>query len=369
MPDVPLPSIPSRALIHERLNLIFPEGTTHRGDVTEEMAVNTISVFFYIGAVEGFDNWVQPGHIYYMSDSQFENTSETARNTWAKTHDWDGGKHIQNPWYPAQGNRESLRKFVIKRGLMERNAVILNRNFNDNANKGRYGLSRQFAALFNENLIDTQLNVQISHWQQQNLNPETQIAVGFRRITTGVNRIQVTYPDQTGSTLLPSNDSSLITKMVIEKFSTIFLTDPHVISFSTSEHATVTPNPQIIRGLDFANEEVQKILPDVVLFDTFQRNGSPETLLVFVEVVATSNPVTQNRKNLILSLLNARGYDTTKVAFVTAFLDRSHKGFSGKNLRDVAWGSYIWIASSPRDIILMKDADTINNRKLHDLIE
>ena len=52
----------------------------------------------------------------------------------------------------------------------------------------------------------------------------------------------------------------------------------------------------------------------------YQKEDQDTTLLIFIEVVATSGSMIQERKNTILNLLCERGYDTSKVAFVTDFL-------------------------------------------------
>lgn len=363
----PLPPIPSRETIRQRLKQIFPEGIEGRVYLIGDMAVNTVSVFFYVGAVEGFDHLLQPGHIYYMSDRQLMSQDENSRTLWAGKSQW-ARDHIANPWYPGQNIRESIRDDVIKDGLRDRTAVKIKPGVRGQANKPRYFLSSSFAELFNERLPPTDLSDKIVHWQRQNLNPETQLAVSIRRSASNVERLTVEFPDGTRK-LLPNDESSMITKYVIESFSKNFLTSAFVVSYSTSEGPYVNPNPQLIHGLDFSNEDVQKILPDVVLLDIFQKNGQDTTLLIFVEVVATSGPMTQVRKDTILALLGERGYDTNKVAFVTAFLDRADKAYNKKNLEKIAWGSFVWFANYPKNIMIMKENGIDNCKKLNELME
>jgi hypothetical protein len=362
----PLPPIPSRETIRQRLQQIFPEGIEGRSDLIGDMAVNTISVFFYNGAIEGFDQFLQPAHIYYMSDRQLTTNDENSRRLWAGKSRW-AKDNITNPWYPGQNIRESLRDNVIKEGLRNLTAVKIKPGVRGQANKPRYFLSSSFAELFIEGLPPTDLNDKIAQWQQQNLNPETQLAVSIRRSASNVERLTVEFPDGTRK-LLPNDESSRITKHVIESFSKNFLTSAFVVSYSTSEGPYVNPNPQLIHGLDFSNEDVQKILPDVVLLDIYQKNGHDTTLLIFVEVVATSGPMTQVRKDTILALLGERGYDTNKVAFVTAFLDRADKAYNKKNLEKIAWGSFIWFTNYPKNIMIMKVESMHNSKKLNELM-
>ena len=57
---MPLPPLPAVTDIHERLQAIFPEGTSNRNHVTREIAAKTVFVMLYIGAVEGTERWLRP---------------------------------------------------------------------------------------------------------------------------------------------------------------------------------------------------------------------------------------------------------------------------------------------------------------------
>ena len=361
-----LPTIPSRETIRQRLPMIFPEGIEGRNYLVGDMAVNAISVFFYIGAIEGTEQFLQPGHIYYMSDQQLQAQDESSRMSWATKSNWARDKIVE-PWYQGQNNRESIRDDVIKEGLRDRNAVKIKPGVPGQANKPRYFLSESFAALFYEGITGDVLSERISQWQRRNLNKETQLAVGIRKTLNAEDRITVEFPDGTRKTL-PTDESSIIMKNLIESFSKNFLTDPHVVSYSTSEEKYVNPNPRVIHGLNFSKEEISKIFPDLVLLDIYKRNDEDTTLLIFIEVVATSGSMTQQRKDTILALLGERGYDTSKVAFVTAFLDRASRAYSKKNLEKIAWDSFIWFANYPDNILIMKEQNTEERKKLSDLI-
>ncbi|MFA4824704.1 MAG: BsuBI/PstI family type II restriction endonuclease [Methanoregula sp.] len=362
-----LPPIPSRETIRHRLQQIFPEGIEGRVYLIGDMAVNTVSVFFYIGAVEGFDLLLQPGHIYYMSDRQLASHDDNSRISWAGKSKW-ARDHIANPWYPGEGSRESIRDDVIKDGLRDRTAVKIKPGVSGQANKPRYYLSDSFAALFHEGITGDELSELISEWQKRNLNKETQLAVGIRKTLNATDRITVEFSDGTRRTL-PNDESSIILKNLIESFSKNFLTDPHVVSYSTSEEKYVNPNPRVIHGLNFSKEEISKIFPDLVLLDIYKRNEEDTTLLIFIEVVATSGSMTQQRKDTILALLGERGYDISKVAFITAFLDRASRAYSKKNLEKIAWGSFIWFANYPDNILIMKGQSTGERKKLSDLMK
>ena len=361
-----LPKIPSREMIRQRLQMIFPEGIEGRNNLVGDMAVNTITVFFYIGAIEGYNQHLQPGHIYYMSDRQLKIQDDESRIHWANRSRWANNK-ISNTWYIGQNNRESIRDDVIKEGFKDRNAVKIRPGVKGQANKPRYFLSNSFADLFDNEASGEKLSDQISHWQKQNLTKETQLAIGFRKTTNTADRISVDFPDGTRRSL-PNDESSVIMKHVIESFSKNFLTDPHVISYSTSEEKYTNPNPRLVHGLNFSKEEISKIFPDVVLLDIYQKEDQDTTLLIFIEVVATSGSMIQERKDTILNLLCERGYDTSKVAFVTAFLDRASRAYSKKNLVKIAWGSFVWFANYPNNILIMKEQNAEKKKKLNELM-
>ena len=76
----------------------------------------------------------------------------------------------------------------------------------------------------------------------------------------------------------------------------------------------------------------------------------------------------QERKDTILNLLCERGYDTSKVAFVTAFLDRASRAYSKKNLVKIAWGSFVWFANYPNNILIMKEQNAEKKKKLNELM-
>jgi len=52
MPLAPLLAV---ADIHERLQVIFPDGVANRNYCTREIAAKTVFVMLYIGAIEGSD--------------------------------------------------------------------------------------------------------------------------------------------------------------------------------------------------------------------------------------------------------------------------------------------------------------------------
>jgi hypothetical protein len=108
------------------------------------------------------------------------------------------------------------------------------------------------------------------------------------------------------------------------------------------------------------NIDQARNLPDIILADV----GSTEVLLVFVEVVTTDGPIHEDRKVELYKLTRAANFDDAHVAFVTAYVDRSSKGYA-RTYRAVAWNTFIWFASEPENIIALHgSAGTMRLRAL-----
>jgi len=372
MPDVPLPLLPTLQSIKDKLPLIFPDNSAivSRNAVIGDMAARTIFVMFYNGAIEGSNRWIQPGHVYNMSDAQAARTDNQSRLEWGRKRRWQGGGII-DPWY-ADTTRESIRDETIVLGLIPLNACIRQRSVETTQGLPRYALKATFASLFDENLPNQELINRINSWQRAHLSREALMAVDIRRLDNG-NPIPVTIPNghRILAMNLPPGKSSLITKMVIENFSVQFLHEPHVVSISTSETGFTPIDERMIQrtNLNFSTVAVQNILPDIILYDIFSRNGRQDTLLVFIEVVATGGVMNKIRKDIIQNFLHERGYDLTKVAYGTAFFNRSDPAYNKKNISEIAWGTFIWFVNEPDKLIIMKGTGTENNRKLSDLME
>ena len=77
-------------------------------------------------------------------------------------------------------------------------------------------------------------------------------------------------------------------------------------------------------------------------------------MLVFVEVVATDGQITRERRKALLKIATDAGFAKEHVAFVTAYLHRSHAAFK-KTVSELAWRSFAWFAAEPEHIVLLYD--------------
>jgi hypothetical protein len=74
-----LPKLLSREKIHQRLQMIFPEGSPNRGYCTRELAASTVFTALYIGALEGSGVYLGPKHVYRMTDKQAGRVDQASR--------------------------------------------------------------------------------------------------------------------------------------------------------------------------------------------------------------------------------------------------------------------------------------------------
>lgn len=174
----------------------------------------------------------------------------------------------------------------------------------------------------------------------------------------GKSKVLVTFPS--GETRhLEAGPSSVISKAVVEVFAPLFLTDPVVLWLSESGNKVVVRDDAIAAKLGIKIDP-KTVLPDLILVDL----GAPNTMLVFVEVVATDGAVTESRKKAFYEITDAAGFDRGHVVFLTAYQDRQSPGFK-KTLAQLAWGSHAWFVSEPEQLVSMRET---GSAKLHQLI-
>lgn len=346
---IQLPPYVTRELVHERLPLIFPEGTPNRNYCIREMAASTIFTMLYIGAIEGTNIYLGPMHVYRMSTEQAAMVTNEERiaygaNIGKKTH-----TPIGKQWY-ADTTREPIRDETLREGLVQVGAVKSLINLPTTSSKPRYALQQNFATLFDPELSLDTLEKAIKTWQERNLSAgaRTRISLAGRSAQAGSGRILVTFPNGEARSLT-AGPSSEISKSVVEVFAPTFLQDPAVLWLSTSD-AKVTYVDDVIALNIGLKIEADKNLPDIILVDL----GKSEPLLVFIEVVATDGAVTERRQTAIFKLTDAAGFKREQVTFLTAYNDRQAAGFK-KTVSELAWKSFVWFVSEPDKIVIFKD--------------
>ena len=106
----PLLSVPE---IQNRLQIIFPEGTTNRNFVIREMAAKTVFTMLYTGGIEGNDRWIRPDQVTRMTDAQSLMTGDQERQDRAVESMRSAAGNIEGRWYAAN-TREPIRDETLR---------------------------------------------------------------------------------------------------------------------------------------------------------------------------------------------------------------------------------------------------------------
>jgi hypothetical protein len=357
-----LPPYVPREVVQERLLRIFPEGTPFRNYCTREIAGATVFAMLYIGAVEESGRFLGPKHVYRMTNEQALLKSDSARLAYATDAQKAGFIPRGKPWY-ADTTREPIRDETLRQGLISAGAAMDRRDLPTTSSKPRYSLRKDFAALFDPELKGNPLENAIEQWRKAHLTPSALARIELLRsgATLDPNGIEVEFPNRQVRRL-SAGPSSIITKAVIEEFAPRFLQMPAVLWLSESGNKVVASDDMLAKRLNL-HIDPSRNLPDIILVDA----GRHEVLLVFVEVVATDGPISEDRRNELLALAKEGGFDKKHVAFVTAFMDRDIPAFR-KAFASLAWNSFAWVAGEPDRIIALLGFQGAAPTKLHDIL-
>jgi hypothetical protein len=353
------PTVPSLTTIIDRLPLIFIEGVEHRQFCIRESTAKTVLAMLYCGAIHGTGRWIRPSQVVDMSDQQIVLSSQAEREAWC-AHMLSNKKKERAPtaWY-AVNSREQIRDENIARGLIPNQAVIERPGIPTTSSTPKYALEPEFAALFDETIQGDFLDQAISAWQRKFLSATAlaRSTIIRNNAAASTDRVQVVFPSGSAITLAPG-ESSNITKAVVEQFSRHFLVQPAVLWLSESANKVI--DESLVRALHLHIDQ-SKSLPDVILVDLNPAHG--DILVVFVEVVHTDGPISQQRKNALEAIALDAGFRSEDLAYVTAFADRSASPYRAL-VHNLAWDSFVWFASEPVSIIMLRSG---TENKLSDL--
>ncbi len=346
-----LSPVPSLETIAERLPEIFPDGIEHRGYVVREIAAKTVYVMLYAGAIQGTDRWIRPSHVYFMTVEQARKRSIKERESWFSESLNPGSRPPGKRWY-ADNSREPIRDETIRLGLIPLGAVVERPGIATTSSKPKYALARDFANLFDESLEGDVLLDHIRAWREKNLakGALARIALVKKGAVLGKHDVPVRFPNGETRNLSPGR-SSVISKSVIEEFAPRFLGNPAVLWLSESSNKVVARDDELASNLGL-KIDVSRNLPDIILVDigTYE----DDVLLLFVEVVATDGPINTMRKEALHELAVDAGFSENHLAYLTAFEDRSAPPYK-RLVNDLAWGSFVWFASEPDNIIVLRE--------------
>jgi hypothetical protein len=317
------------------------------------MAASAVFVMLYIGAIEGSGHWLAPKHVMRMTEEQSKRQLQGARDAYRTEAMRPAFRAEGRRWY-EENSREALRDETIRQGFITNNAMIERQGLPTTSSWPRYALRRDFAVLFDPALVGPGLDLTIAQWQNDNLSAQALARTVLMRrgaVTTGEG-VLVKFPNGETRRMSPG-PSSIIAKAVIEEFAPLFLTNPSVLWVSESGAKIVARDDELAAMLNL-QITADRNLPDIILID-LGGTGTQQFLLIFVEVVATDGPITTQRQAALTKIATDAGFPVSRLAFVTAYLDRSHGAFK-KSIAELAWRSFAWFAAEPRQIISLHDA-------------
>lgn len=342
-----LEDLPSVAVIQQRLNLTFPEGTGNRNYLTREMAAKTVFVMLYAGAVEGRSYWLRQDQVTRMSDAQSQLQRDAERRKWSEDSLKPTRGEVPGRWFAAN-TREPIRDETLRYGLVQVGAELERTDLPTTSPRGRYALQRQFALLFEPKLSGDRLLSHVRSWQEGHMSRGALTRVALDRAGAAAlsSRILITFPNGETRWMEPG-PSSVVSKAVVEEFAPRFLAAPSIVWLSESRSQVIASDEALARDIGLRLQS-DRLLPDMIIVDL----GEGEPLVVFVEVVATAGPVSEARQAALMQIAAEGGYRGGDVAFLTAYADRANAAFRS-TVSELAWNSFAWFASEPDNIVCL----------------
>ena len=286
-----------------------------------------------------------------MTDEQAVMQTPEKRKEWlALSQSKDAPRDIPGRWYKPN-TREPIRDETI-REMVRLNAVIERAGLATTSPLPRYSLQAQFADLFNPKLQGEELDLAIQKWQEDFLSATSlaRVALSKRLVSASSDGVLVNLPN--GETRkMASGPSSELAKAVVEQFAKKFMKDPAVILMSESAKKLLLKDDDLCQAIGF-DVDVSTVLPDLILAEL----GEKQPIIVFIECVASDGPINDRRKLELLELAAKAGYKEKDCVCVTVFRDRSNS-VSRKLVPSISWGTFIWYASEPDNIIYLREGN------------
>lgn len=259
-------------------------------------------------------------------------------------------RDIPGRWYKPN-TREPIRDETI-REMVRLNAVIERAGLATTSPLPRYSLQAQFADLFDPKLQGEELDLAIQKWQEDFLSATSlaRVALSKRLVSASSDGVLVNLPN--GETRkMASGPSSELAKAVVEQFAKNFMKDPAVILMSESAKKLLLKDDDLCQAIGF-DVDVSTVLPALILAEL----GEKQPIIVFIECVASDGPINDRRKMELLELAAKAGYKEKDCVCVPVFRDRSNS-VSRKLVPSISWGTFIWYASEPDNIIYLREGN------------
>lgn len=335
-----------------RLELIFPRGafdTTLSG----ALAGWAVAGMIYTNAVASTDGdtvWIRPsGIIWQQADVLATRTSTEDRLQWyraiSKNHvavqdllkEWD----LTSAPRFRENSRETLRDEIF--GTLRNNGAIRQRaGLPTSSSKPRWALESHFANLFDPLLTGDEFLAAIDTWTSEHLDAGSRLkALRSRATADRDHEVLVQLPGEGGTRSLEPSESSRILKGVIEEWAPRRLNDPIVLTISEPGDKLYVQDQQQLSTLGI-NIDVSNLLPDALIADL----GTNPVTFWIIEAVATDGPITDHRKDQLLTWAADQHISPDSCQFLTAFSSRGSSP-ARRRLKDLAASTYAWYLDEP----------------------
>jgi hypothetical protein len=283
-----------------------------------------------------------------MTDEQASLLTLVERNKWLEiSQSKDAPRDIPGRWYKPN-TREPIRDETL-REMVRLNAVVERAGLATTSPLPRYSLQAQFVELFNPTLQGENFTNTVLAWQDEYLSAgaKARLALSRQLVSTSSDGVLVQLPN--GETRkIAAGPSSELAKAVVEQFTKNFMKEPAVLLMSESAKKLLLKDDNICQAIGF-NINVSSVLPDLILTDL----GEKHPIIVFVECVASDGPINDRRKQELVQMASSANFKKKDCAYVTVFKDRSD-ATSRRLVPSIAWGTFIWYASEPNEIIYLR---------------
>lgn len=354
--------LPQIEEIQIRLKEIFPREIDVNGYIIREIGAKTVFAMLYCFCIDGH-NWIRPATITCMTDEQAAIQDINSRKLWLEVNQGNNApRDIPGRWYKPN-TREPIRDETL-REMVRLNAVIERPALPTTSPLPRYSLQNQFAALFNPDLQGEDLAASINKWQKEFFSAPAlaRTVLSKSLVTSNSDGVLILLPN--GETRkLASGPSSELAKAVVEQFTKNFMKEPAVVLISESARKLLLKDDELCRAIGF-NVDVSSVLPDLILADL----GTEHPIIIFVEIVASDGPVNDRRKQELIGMARAANYSDSDCAYITVFKDRADQT-SRKLVPSVAWGTFIWYASEPDEIIFLRKGGAEKKALISDMLK
>ena len=247
-----------------------------------------------------------------------------------------GAKRLFSKSY-AENTRESIRKLSMKKlvqaGLVIQNEDDPSRPINSGSNN--YVLEGKFKAILDAEYSER--DILIKTWKSKHRDQ----IIEKIKVQSKKHEIPIKINDE--RLVLSSGEHNVLIKQIVEILIPLKFKESVILYVGDTKNKQFYINKKLSNflGYDF---DIHDKIPDVIAYLPKVKS------LIMIESVTSVGPIEESRKEEIKKLVT-KSMERAKIKdiiYVTCFLDLST---FGKFSRIIAFGSHVWIAARPRNLI------------------